>query len=80
MLALVNHIPLIAPANCCIRVKLKQVAFVEKDTKIQLFNLVKQSRAPWGLGRISHRKRSRTTDYIYDSSGGKGIQCWPALS
>ena len=80
MLALVNHIPLIALANCCIRVKLKQVAFVEKDTKIQLFNLVKQSRAPWGLGRISHRKRSRTTDYIYDSSGGKGIQYWPALS
>lgn len=33
--------------------------------------LVTQTKAPWGLGRISHRQQG-STDYIYDSDGGKG--------
>lgn len=33
--------------------------------------LTTQSNAPWGLGRISHRK-SGATDYVYDDSAGEG--------
>jgi len=56
----------------------EQVAYIEAD---QVFKIAAsrpsttrvartvQSNAPWGLGRISHRKKG-STDYVYDPAAG----------
>ncbi|KAK0721789.1 peptidase S8/S53 domain-containing protein [Lasiosphaeria miniovina] len=58
------------------------VEYVEKDTIVNITlvasdlekrALVTQTRAQWGLGRISHKAvRHGSSDYIYDSSAGSG--------
>ncbi|KAL2067662.1 hypothetical protein VTL71DRAFT_15758 [Oculimacula yallundae] len=52
-----------------------EVAYIEPDTKVTTQALTTQSNAPWGLGRISHRKKG-STDYIYDTSAGSGTYCY----
>jgi oryzin len=48
-----------------------QVAWIEKDGKVQANALETRSGATWGLGRISH-KAAGSNSYIYDSSAGSG--------
>ncbi|OTB09442.1 hypothetical protein M426DRAFT_256596 [Hypoxylon sp. CI-4A] len=47
------------------------VEWIEQDAVVDINASVIQRRAPWGLGRISHRRR-RNTNYVYDSSAGEG--------
>ncbi|ODA82972.1 hypothetical protein RJ55_01481 [Drechmeria coniospora] len=47
------------------------VEYVEQDAVVTISALVTQPGAPWGLGRISHRRPGNTT-YEYDSSAGAG--------
>ncbi|PWY80585.1 subtilisin-like protein [Aspergillus heteromorphus CBS 117.55] len=51
--------------------KSQDVAYVEEDQVWYLSELVTETRAPWGLGSISH-KGTASTDYIYDDSAGDG--------
>ncbi|CZT05617.1 related to Cuticle-degrading protease [Rhynchosporium graminicola] len=49
-----------------------EVAYIEPDVKVSINALSTQSTArPWGLGRISHRKKG-STDFVYESSAGVG--------
>jgi oryzin len=41
----------------------------------ELYNMVAESGAPWGLGSISHRDVNHT-DYIYDESAGQGTYAY----
>ncbi|PYH99078.1 subtilisin-like protein [Aspergillus ellipticus CBS 707.79] len=51
--------------------KNRDVAYVEEDQVWYLDELVTETRAPWGLGSISH-KGAASTDYVYDDSAGEG--------
>ncbi|RDA95941.1 putative subtilisin-like protease, partial [Ophiocordyceps camponoti-saundersi (nom. inval.)] len=48
-----------------------EVDFVEQDAVVSIAAYTQQPGAPWGLGRISHRKPGSTT-YVYDDSAGAG--------
>ncbi|QPH15795.1 hypothetical protein C2857_000292 [Epichloe festucae Fl1] len=48
------------------------VDYIEPDQEAAASGLVVQQTAPWGLTRISHRRRG-STQYVYDNSGGKGV-------
>ncbi|CAG8594361.1 7363_t:CDS:2 [Paraglomus occultum] len=53
------------------------VAYVERDQKV--YPTVLQRNAPWGLARISHRKRLESgtfTQYTYDDSAGEGVTAY----
>lgn len=47
------------------------VDYIEQDAIVTVEAYVSQPGAPWGLGRISHR-RSGVTTYVYDNSAGRG--------
>ncbi|OAA45778.1 cuticle-degrading protease bassiasin I precursor [Beauveria brongniartii RCEF 3172] len=47
------------------------VESIEQDAIVSINAIVRQTGAPWGLGRISHRARGATT-YDYDSTAGAG--------
>lgn len=49
-----------------------EVAYIEKDFYIYGAEFAAQSKAPYGLARISHRNQSSNT-YLYDPSAGKGV-------
>lgn len=51
---------------------LPDVEYIEEDQVGSSGGYVTQKGAPWGLGRISHRKAG-ITDYTYDSSAGQGV-------
>ncbi|KAE8146064.1 subtilisin-like protein [Aspergillus avenaceus] len=51
------------------------VDFVEEDQVYTITGLTTQSKAPWGLGSISH-KGKQSTDYIYDTSAGEGTYAY----
>ncbi|KAE8349339.1 subtilisin-like protein [Aspergillus coremiiformis] len=55
--------------------KNEDVAYVEADQVFHLVGLTTQTGAPWGLGSISH-KGQQSTDYIYDTSAGKGTYAY----
>lgn len=48
------------------------VEYIEQDVAGSSTGFRTQSGAPWGLGRISHRKPG-STDYVYDESAGEGV-------
>lgn len=48
-----------------------QVAYIEPDVTITINALKTQTKAPWGLARISS-KVPGTTNYTYDDSAGAG--------
>ncbi|OMJ14205.1 Subtilisin-like protease 8 [Smittium culicis] len=55
----------------------KDVDFVERDQIVYAYET--QTRAPWGLARISHREQlsfSNFDKYIYDSNGGQNITAY----
>jgi cerevisin len=56
------------------------VDYVEKDSKVfALEEPVTQHSAPWGLARISHRKRlefSTFNKYIHQANGGEGVDVY----
>jgi len=57
--------------------EMPEVAYVEQDSIVQA--LETQRFAPWGLARISHRKRLRLgtfTRYQHDPSGGEGVDVY----
>nr|AAB62277.2 protease [Epichloe typhina subsp. poae] len=47
------------------------VDYIEPDQEATTSARVVQKNAPWGLARISHRRRG-SNEYVYDNSGGKG--------
>lgn len=47
------------------------VEYIQQDAEVHSQEIVFQSDAPWGLGRISHTAKGNTT-YAYDSSAGEG--------
>ncbi|KAK2605973.1 hypothetical protein QQS21_003599 [Conoideocrella luteorostrata] len=47
------------------------VDFVEQNVKFHTTATVTQNNAPWGLGRISH-KRPGSSSYVFDDSAGAG--------
>ncbi|PFH59488.1 hypothetical protein XA68_12275 [Ophiocordyceps unilateralis] len=47
------------------------VEYVEQDAVVSIAAFTQQPGAPWGLGRISHRRRGSNT-YAYDDSAGAG--------
>nr|UZG89741.1 P1 [Beauveria pseudobassiana] len=47
------------------------VETIEQDAIVSINAIVRQTGAPWGLGRISHRAKGDTT-YVYDSNAGAG--------
>jgi oryzin len=53
----------------------RKVLSVEPVMVWELYDLITQSNTPWGLGSISHRD-SKHTDYVYDSSAGKGTYAY----
>ncbi|KAM5442898.1 Subtilisin-like protease 10 [Microsporum ferrugineum] len=53
--------------------KNEQVDYIEPDRMASAQGWTTQGNAPsWGLGRISHQQRGNT-DYIFDSTAGRGI-------
>lgn len=50
---------------------LRQVEYIEPDTKMRAYGLVYQNPATWGLSRISH-KRLEDRTYVFDDSAGEG--------
>ncbi|RDL33329.1 Subtilisin-like protein [Venustampulla echinocandica] len=50
-----------------------EVAYIEKDGKVQAWDLLTESDAPYGLARVSHRTLGTSTSYVYDSSAGSGV-------
>ncbi|GAB0136708.1 putative subtilisin-like protease [Epichloe bromicola] len=48
------------------------VDYIEADQQAAASALTVQQKAPWGLTRISHRRRG-SPEYVYDNSGGKGV-------
>jgi len=48
------------------------VDYIEPDQEAAASALTVQQKAPWGLTRISHRRRG-STQYVYDNSGGQGV-------
>ncbi|ATY62753.1 Peptidase subtilisin-related [Cordyceps militaris] len=48
------------------------VDYIEQDMSGTVSGFLTQSGAPWGLGRISHR-RAGSSDYVYDETAGKGV-------
>lgn len=53
----------------------KQVAFIEKDQKVQTREQQTQEDVTWGLGRISHVEPN-STEYVYNTSAGEGAQVY----
>ncbi|KAK8094670.1 subtilisin-like serine protease-like protein PR1A [Apiospora hydei] len=51
------------------------VDYVEPDITVSTNALVTQTNAPWGLARISSRRRG-TTSYTYDNSAGAGTYAY----
>lgn len=51
------------------------VDFVEQDQLVTTSSLVTQANPPYGLARISHRKKGTTT-FLYDSSAGEGTYAY----
>ncbi|KAG0253277.1 serine protease [Actinomortierella ambigua] len=52
------------------------VDYIERNQVVYSSAMTTQSRAPWGLARISHRKGlglSTFNKYIYDTDGGDGV-------
>ncbi|KAI8631373.1 alkaline serine protease P32 [Xylariaceae sp. FL1651] len=49
----------------------QEIDFVEPDSMMEGFRLIAQSKAQWGLGRISNRQ-PRSSVYRYDESAGAG--------
>ncbi|GJN72327.1 hypothetical protein PCL_04088 [Purpureocillium lilacinum] len=47
------------------------VDYIEQDSLVTASGFVAQNNAPWGLGRISHR-RAGSGQYVYDDSAGQG--------
>jgi cerevisin len=63
--------------------QMPEVDYVEKDQIVRTLeiasNITTQTDAPWGLARLSHRKRLRLgtfTKYIYDRNGGEGVDVY----
>jgi subtilisin family serine protease len=50
---------------------LPEVEYVEEDAIFTINEYVSQSRAPWGIARISQQDPGSST-YVYDSSAGEG--------
>ncbi|THU89761.1 serine-type endopeptidase [Dendrothele bispora CBS 962.96] len=49
---------------------------VELDQYVHTMDITKQSGAPWGLARVSHRPKlgfSTFTQYLFDEDGGEGV-------
>ncbi|KAF9256738.1 subtilisin-like serine protease [Marasmius fiardii PR-910] len=56
-----------------------EVQYVEKDQIVKINKLEKQNGAPWGLARISHRKRltfGTFSQYLFQSRGGEGVDVY----
>lgn len=54
---------------------ISEIAYIEPDTRVYSSALTSQTGAPWGLGRISHKKPGSTT-YIFDASAGAGTYAY----
>ncbi|KAK1762831.1 subtilisin-like protein [Phialemonium atrogriseum] len=54
---------------------LADILYIEPDYLVTLSVRQTQTNAPWGLGRISHRKPG-STDYVYDASAGEGTYAY----
>ncbi|TVY45862.1 Subtilisin-like protease [Lachnellula occidentalis] len=48
-----------------------EVNYVEKDSMVYASDLTTQVKAPWGLGRISHKDKGNRS-YVYDTTAGNG--------
>ncbi|CAK5281900.1 unnamed protein product [Mycena citricolor] len=58
---------------------LPEVDFIERDQIVRTQEVVTQRSAPWGLARISHRKKlglGTFTRYAYEESGGEGVDVY----
>ncbi|KAJ7188904.1 serine-type endopeptidase [Mycena filopes] len=56
-----------------------EVDFVEKDQIVRTQESAVQKSAPWGLARVSHRKKlsfATFTRYEYDDQGGEGVDVY----
>lgn len=53
-----------------------QVTAVEEDVLVYISDLVSQSDATWGLGRISTTSESGSNTYVYDDSAGTGTYAY----
>jgi len=59
--------------------EMPEVDYVEKDQIVRTTAVHTQLSAPWGLARISHRKRlgfGTFSKYIYDTDGGDGVDVY----
>jgi len=56
-----------------------EVDYVERDQVVHTMNITTQNMAPWGLARISHRKKlglGTFTKYVYEDKGGEGVDVY----
>lgn len=59
--------------------KMPGIKFVEKDSKVHTLKPARERNAPWGLARISHRKRlslGSFNRYLYDNDAGEGVTAY----
>jgi cerevisin len=59
--------------------RMPEVAYVEKDQIVKTQEIATQKSAPWGLARISHRKKltfATFTKYLYEPLGGEGVDVY----
>lgn len=57
----------------------KDVAFVEKDSRVFASEFDVENGAPWGLARVSHREAlslGSFNKYLYDDEGGEGVDAY----
>ncbi|ESK97252.1 serine-type endopeptidase [Moniliophthora roreri MCA 2997] len=56
-----------------------EVEYVEPDQVVKISELKTQKGAPWGLARVSHRKKltfGTFTSYVHDPKGGEGVDVY----
>lgn len=56
-----------------------QVEYIERDSEVHTLKATTENGAPWGLARISHRKKlnfGTFNKYIYASDGGEGVDAY----
>ncbi|GBF60679.1 subtilisin-like protease [Trichophyton mentagrophytes] len=55
------------------------VEYIERDSEVHTLKATTENGAPWGLARISHRKKlnfGTFNKYIYASDGGEGVDAY----
>jgi len=56
-----------------------EVDYIEQDQEVRVFDVKTQKGAPWGLARISHRKKltlGTFNKYEYDADAGDGVDVY----